>query len=66
MLAEGIRIVMLAGDSEPTAKAVATRLGIYEVVAGAACILFQKSGGIPNVVIAVNTMSRRNGLSFLL
>lgn len=32
--AEGLRIVMLTGDSETTAKAVAAKLGIDEVVAG--------------------------------
>lgn len=32
--AEGLRIVMLTGDSETTAKAVGTKLGIDEVVAG--------------------------------
>ncbi len=32
--ADGIRIVMLTGDNETTAKAVAARLGIDEVVAG--------------------------------
>ena len=32
---EGVRIVMLTGDNEVTAKAVAKRLGIDEVVAGA-------------------------------
>jgi len=32
--AEGLRIVMLTGDSETTAKAVAKRLGIDEVIAG--------------------------------
>ena len=32
--AEGIRLVMLTGDSETTAKAVAARLGIDEVIAG--------------------------------
>ena len=31
---EGVRIVMLTGDSETTAKAVAARLGLDEVVAG--------------------------------
>jgi len=30
---QGLRIVMLTGDSEPTARAVASRLGIDEVVA---------------------------------
>jgi Cu+-exporting ATPase len=32
--AEGLRIVMLTGDSETTARAVADRLGIDEVIAG--------------------------------
>lgn len=32
--AEGLRIVMLTGDSETTAKAVAAKLGIDEVIAG--------------------------------
>ncbi|MGB5234010.1 MAG: HAD-IC family P-type ATPase, partial [Candidatus Macondimonas sp.] len=32
--AEGLRIVMLTGDSETTARAVASRLGIDEVIAG--------------------------------
>jgi Cu+-exporting ATPase len=32
--AEGLRIVMLTGDSATTARAVATRLGIDEVIAG--------------------------------
>ncbi|MCB9705447.1 MAG: heavy metal translocating P-type ATPase [Myxococcales bacterium] len=32
--AEGLRVVMLTGDSETTAKAVAGRLGIDEVIAG--------------------------------
>jgi len=32
--AEGLRVVMLTGDSETTARAVAARLGIDEVVAG--------------------------------
>jgi Cu+-exporting ATPase len=32
--AEGLRIVMLTGDSETTAKAVAAKLGIDEVLAG--------------------------------
>jgi Cu+-exporting ATPase len=32
--AEGVRIVMLTGDNEVTARAVAARLGIDEVVAG--------------------------------
>ena len=32
--AEGVRIVMLTGDSETTAKAVAATLGLDEVVAG--------------------------------
>jgi len=32
--AEGLRIVMLTGDSETTARAVAGRLGIDEVIAG--------------------------------
>ena len=32
--AEGVRIVMLTGDSETTAKAVATKLGLDEVIAG--------------------------------
>ena len=32
--AEGLRIVMLTGDSETTARAVAARLGIDEVIAG--------------------------------
>lgn len=32
--AEGLRVVMLTGDSETTAKAVASRLGIDEVIAG--------------------------------
>jgi Cu+-exporting ATPase len=31
---EGLRIVMLTGDSETTAKAVAAKLGIDEVIAG--------------------------------
>lgn len=33
---EGVRIVMLTGDSETTARAVAARLGISQVVAGIA------------------------------
>ena len=32
--AEGLRVVMLTGDSETTARAVAARLGIDEVIAG--------------------------------
>ncbi|MGH1347624.1 MAG: heavy metal translocating P-type ATPase [Nannocystales bacterium] len=32
--AEGLRVVMLTGDSETTAKAVAAKLGIDEVIAG--------------------------------
>ncbi len=32
--AEGVRIVMLTGDSETTAKAVAAKLGLDEVIAG--------------------------------
>ena len=32
--AEGVRIVMLTGDSETTAKAVAVKLGLDEVIAG--------------------------------
>jgi Cu+-exporting ATPase len=32
--AEGLRVVMLTGDSETTARAVARRLGIDEVIAG--------------------------------
>ena len=32
--AEGVRIVMLTGDSETTAKAVATKLSLDEVIAG--------------------------------
>jgi Cu+-exporting ATPase len=31
---EGVRIIMLTGDSETTARAVATRLGVDDVIAG--------------------------------
>src|SRR3954471_24692386 len=31
--AEGLRLIMLTGDSEKTARAVATKLGLTEVVA---------------------------------
>jgi P-type Cu+ transporter len=34
MHAEGLRVVMLSGDSERTAKAIARRVGIDEVIAG--------------------------------
>ncbi len=34
LAADGVRIVMLTGDNETTAKAVAARLGLREVVAG--------------------------------
>lgn len=49
--AQGLRLVMLTGDSEPTARAVAAQLGIDDVVAGVlpsakadAVARFQKSG----------------------
>ena len=50
---EGMRIVMLTGDSQVTAEAVARKLGIDEVVAGvlpegkaAAVLRFQKEGHV--------------------
>ena len=34
LMAEGFRVIMLTGDNETTAKAVASQLGIKEVIAG--------------------------------
>lgn len=34
LMAEGFRVIMLTGDNQTTAKAVATQLGIKEVIAG--------------------------------
>ena len=51
--AEGLRVVMLTGDSETTAQAVAKRLGIDEVIAGvlpdekaAKVVALQKEGHV--------------------